>query len=101
MTIPHSSPCADCGCATRLSEMPPGSAGCIRKIDAPDSEAARLKSMGLCVGRNVVVVRAADPMLIKVFGSRLGVSTNLAALVCVERKDPGECHLQAAAGTPS
>ena len=101
MNFSNTSPCADCSCAVRLSDLPAGAAGCIRKINAPESEADRLKSMGLCVGRNVVVVRAADPMLIKVFGSRLGVSTELAALVCVERKDPGECHLQAAAGTPS
>ena len=98
MTTPHSSPCVDCTCTNRLSELPAGAAGCIRKIDAPEDEADRLKSMGLCVGRNVVVVRSADPMLIKVFGSRLGVSTQLARLVCVERKDPAECHLQSGPG---
>ena len=93
-----SSSCPDCDCSTRLSDMPAGAAGCIRRIDAPEHEADRLKAMGLCVGRNVVVVRSADPMLIKVFGSRLGVSTQLARVVCVERKDPGECHLQAGPG---
>ena len=90
--------CIDCDCSTRLSDMPAGAAGCIRRIDAPEREADRLKAMGLCVGRNVVVVRSADPMLIKVFGSRLGVSTQLARVVCVVRKDPGECHLQAGPG---
>ncbi len=98
MNVIKHPPCPDCDCATRLSDMPAGAAGCIRKIDAPERVADRLKAMGLCVGRNVVVVRSADPMLIKVFGSRLGVSTQLARTVCVERKDPGECHLQAGPG---
>lgn len=82
---------------TRLSLLPEGSAGCIRQIDAPAAEADRLKSMGLCVGRTVVVGRTGNPMLVKVFGSRLGVSSQLAEAVWVERKDPADCT---AAGLP-
>jgi Fe2+ transport system protein FeoA len=42
----------------------------------------------------VELVRAGDPLILKVFGSRLGISAELAARVQVEICQPGHCALR-------
>ena len=39
--------------------------------------------MGVCVGRRLMLVRPGDPMIVKVLGSRIGISARLADQVMV------------------
>jgi Fe2+ transport system protein FeoA len=50
--------------------------------------------MGVCVGRRVELVRAGDPLILKIFGSRLGLSAQLAQRVRVEVCQPGHCAMR-------
>ena len=54
------------------------------EVEAGAGEVDQLKSMGVCVGRKVMLVQAGDPLILKVMGTRLGVSARLAARVFVE-----------------
>jgi Fe2+ transport system protein FeoA len=42
-------------------------------------------AMGLCVGREIDVVRQGNPLIVRVLGARIGVSGRLARRVIVER----------------
>ena len=50
--------------------------------------------LGVCVGRRVELVKGGDPLILRVFGSRLGLSAALAARVRVEVCLPGHCALR-------
>ena len=78
----------------RLDELPPRVCAVVRSIDTDDEETLRLKTLGVCVGRRVELVRVGDPLILKVFGSRLGISSNLASRVQVEVCQPGHCALR-------
>lgn len=66
----------------------------VRRIATDDEDSRRLKTLGICVGRRIELVRAGDPMIVKVFGSRLGVSATLATRVQVEVCAPDHCALR-------
>jgi len=66
----------------------------VREIATDDEDSHRLKTLGICVGRRVELVRAGDPLIVKVFGSRLGISAELAARVQVEVCTPGHCAMR-------
>lgn len=72
---------------TRLVDLEPHSFGEIVDIDAPDQEKERLMSMGVCPGRTAELVMKGDPMIIRVLGTRIGLSARLGDLIVVE-----ECH---------
>jgi Fe2+ transport system protein FeoA len=78
----------------RLDLLPPRVCAVVRKIATDDEEMQRLKTLGVCVGRRVELVRIGDPLILKVFGSRLGISAALAANVEVEVCQPGHCALR-------
>ena len=78
----------------RLDELPPRVCAVVRSIETDDDEMQRLKTMGVCLGRRVELVRAGDPIILKVFSSRLGLSAALAARVRVEVCQPGHCALR-------
>lgn len=78
----------------RLDELPPRLCAVVRSIATDDEETHRLKTLGVCVGRRVEVVRPGNPLILKIFGSRLGVSAELAARVRVEICQPGHCALR-------
>ena len=78
----------------RLDELPPRVCAVVRSIETDDEESLRLKTLGVCVGRRVELVRNGDPLVLKVFGSRLGISSNLASRVQVEVCQPGHCALR-------
>jgi hypothetical protein len=46
------------------------------------------------VGRRVELIRSGNPLILKVFGSRLGLSAELASRVHVEVCAPGRCALR-------
>ena len=78
----------------RLDELPPRVCAVVRSIATDDEDTQRLKTLGVCLGRRVELVRAGDPLILKIFGSRLGISAELAARVRVEVCQPGHCALR-------
>jgi len=78
----------------RLDQLPPRVCAVVRQIATDDEEMQRLKTLGVCLGRRVELVKAGDPLILKVFGSRLGISAALAANVQVEVCQPGHCALR-------
>jgi Fe2+ transport system protein FeoA len=66
----------------------------VRSVTTEDEDTQRLKTLGVCVGRRLELVRAGDPLILKIFGSRLGLSAELAARVTVEVCQPGHCALR-------
>jgi Fe2+ transport system protein FeoA len=66
----------------------------VRSISTDDDDTQRLKTLGVCVGRRVELVRSGNPLILKVFGSRLGISAELAARVRVEICTPGHCAMR-------
>lgn len=63
--------------------LAPGVCATVAQIDAPDADMDRLKAMGVCVGRRIEVIQRGDPMIVRVLGSRLGVSRRLAKRIVV------------------
>jgi Fe2+ transport system protein FeoA len=63
--------------------MPPGGVGSIASLNVDPEDAIRLKSLGICVGREVQLVQAGDPIIIRVLGTRVGLSARLATGVVV------------------
>ena len=68
----------------RLDRIQPGHCGVVVEVEAGARDGEQLKSMGVCIGRKVMLVQAGDPLILKVMGTRLGVSSRLAARVVVE-----------------
>lgn len=67
-----------------LQELSPDSVALIASLNVPEDDAIKLKAMGICVGRQVQLVRSGDPLIIRVLGTRVGMSARLAAGVVVE-----------------
>lgn len=78
----------------RLDELPPRVCAVVRSISTDDEDTQRLKTLGVCVGRRVELVRTGNPLILKIFGSRLGISAELAARVSVEVCTPGHCAMR-------
>jgi Fe2+ transport system protein FeoA len=78
----------------RLDQLPPRTCAVVRGIATDDEDTRRLKTLGVCVGRRVELVRAGNPLILKVFGSRLGISAELAARVSVEVCTPSHCAMR-------
>ena len=68
----------------RLTDLTVGRMAAIRNVEAPEDDRLRLASMGVCQGRRVEMVKAGDPLIIRVVGTRVGLSSRLAAYVTVE-----------------
>ena len=78
----------------RLDELPPHVCAVVRSVATDDEDTQRLKTLGVCLGRRVEIVRTGDPLILKIFGSRLGLSAELAQRVHVEICQPGHCALR-------
>jgi Fe2+ transport system protein FeoA len=81
--VPNSSE-VEAGASLPLPKLPVKSPGRVRRLDADDDDATRLKALGVCVGRQVELVKAGDPLIVRVLGARIGLSARLAAQVQVE-----------------
>ncbi len=68
---------------TPLSSTSQGMVVCSR-VEGEGPEITRLKRMGVCSGRPLEIVRAGDPMILCVAGTRIGVSQKLARAVFVK-----------------
>ena len=77
-----------------LDQLPPRACAVVRSIETEDGDIQRLKTLGVCVGRRVELIQGGDPLILRVFGSRLGLSAELAARVRVEICQPGHCALR-------
>ena len=82
----------------RLDELPPHVCAVVRQVDTDDEDTQRLKTLGVCLGRRVELVRVGDPLILKIFGSRLGLSAELAARVRVEVCQPDHCAMREGEG---
>jgi len=78
----------------RLDELPPRVCAVVRSVSTDDEETQRLKTLGVCLGRRLEIVRSGDPLILKIFGSRLGLSAELAMRVQVEVCQPGHCAMR-------
>ncbi len=69
---------------TRLDHVPVRACGMVGFLSAADDEVVRLKAMGVCVGRRIEVIQQGDPLIIRAFGSRIGVSIRVARHVFLD-----------------
>ncbi len=76
---------------TALTARGVGQCGVLGEVDLAEEESFRLVPTGDCVGRRVQVVRAGDPMIVRVLGARIGLSHRLAAMVRVTPCDDAAC----------
>lgn len=76
-----------------LPELAIKACATVSRIEAADADTDRLKAMGVCIGRKVELVQAGDPLILRVLGSRLGVSARLARQVYVDVCIAQECRL--------
>ena len=77
----------------RLDELPARVCAVVRRVDTDDEDIQRLKTLGICLGRRVELVRVGDPLILKVFGSRLGLAASLDSRLHVEICQPGHCAM--------
>lgn len=59
---------------------------------AGDADLMRLRALGLCEGRHAQILKAGDPLIVRVFGTRLGVARSLASRVTTEPCDAARCR---------
>ena len=67
-----------------LDRLKAGRCGKVRDVRTGADTGDRLRAMGICIGRTVMVVCTGDPLILRVLGSRIGISARLAAEVWVE-----------------
>ena len=82
----------------RLDELTPHQLGKVKSVDAADDDMERLMAMGVCSGRTVELVQTGDPLILKIFGSRVGVSARLAKRVLMESCGEDACPANPQAG---
>jgi Fe2+ transport system protein FeoA len=68
-----------------LCHLPSGTRAVVHRIDAGDVAVQRLMAMGLCVGRELEVVRQGNPLIVRMLGARIGVSGRVAQHIIVSR----------------
>lgn len=78
----------------RLSELLPRKCAIVRRIETESEDIQRLKMLGICIGRRVEIIKPGDPLIVRVFGSRLGISASLASHVWLEVCQPGHCAMR-------
>jgi Fe2+ transport system protein FeoA len=59
-------------------DLAPMQVGIVMDLIAPPDIAGRLKALGVCLGRRVQLVKSGDPIILRVLGSRIGISARLA-----------------------
>ncbi len=76
----------------RASRLSAGECGLICDIDGDHEDIERLKTMGVCLGRRLHVVKSGDPMIVSVMGTRLGIAARLSRHVFLKPDDDFRCH---------
>lgn len=72
-------------CVLPLAIALPGEHVRVHAVRGSDGEAQRLRELGMCEGRTVRVVCAADPMICQVGECRFGLCRKMARRILVER----------------
>ena len=67
-----------------LAELPPLAVATVLDVLADDDDSARLKAMGICIGRRVQLVQQGDPLVVRAIGIRIGLSRRLAERVLMQ-----------------
>ena len=75
-----------------LAKLRDGDIASVTRLDAPDEDGARLKALGICTGRRVQLVQGGDPLIVRVLGTRVGLSARLAAGVAVHAEHNAPLH---------
>jgi Fe2+ transport system protein FeoA len=68
-----------------LCKVPSGTRAVVHRINAADESIQRLMAMGLCVGRELEIVRQGNPLIVRMLGARIGVSGRVARNILVNR----------------
>lgn len=79
--------------AVALDTLRPHECGIVAGVEAQDDDLERLMAMGVCAGRTVELVQRGDPLIVKVYGTRVGVSARLASRISVKICAAGSCAL--------
>lgn len=69
---------------TRLDALGSMEVAIVVEVEADEVDAARLKALGICQGRRIQLVKTGDPLIVRVLGTRVGVSARLAHGITVE-----------------
>lgn len=84
-TMPEHKPESDDDRLVLLTDLNAGALVIVSKITAESEAVRQLQAMGVCNGRKVQIIQAGDPMILRVLGTRLGVSARLAHTIWVHR----------------
>tara|TARA_R110002111_G_scaffold145461_3_gene211958 strand:- start:98 stop:466 length:369 start_codon:yes stop_codon:yes gene_type:complete len=71
-------------CRGPLGRLALGQCAVVHHVDLDENSDKRLRTLGICPGRRVWMVRRGDPMVVKVMGTRIGLAADLAQGVTVE-----------------
>jgi len=77
--------------AIPIDKLEQGKCGLVVKVEADSDDAKRLMAMGVCMGRIIKLEQLGDPMILKVVGSKIGVSRRLGEKVSVTPCDEETC----------
>jgi len=77
-----------------LPQLPPHTVAKVCAVGAEDGDSTRLRSLGICVGRRIQLVSAGDPLIVRVLGTRVGISARLASSVLVDRLEEQQLTIQ-------
>ncbi|MEQ8849470.1 FeoA family protein [Botrimarina sp.] len=70
-----------CGNEAPLSQLARGGHGRVTRVVGDSAESVRLRALGFCQGRRVEVLRTGPTWVVRVLGSRIGLSRELASSV--------------------
>lgn len=74
-----------------LTRFQAGQCGVITEL-GEGKTSSRLQSMGICLGRTVEVVKTGNPLILKVYGTRIGLSGRLASQIWLQTcEESGRC----------
>lgn len=70
-----------------LSQLRSGAAAVVSEVRGAAGDVSRLQALGVCQGRRVEMMQAGDPLIVRVVGSKVGLSHALAdsVIVCTEQ----------------
>jgi Fe2+ transport system protein FeoA len=74
----------DPGDRVPLDQIEMGHCARVTEVEASEADIGQLMAMGVCVGRRIMLMQTGDPMILKVLGTRIGVSARLARNVKVQ-----------------
>lgn len=68
---------------SRLDQMKAGTRCTVESIESSEIAIQRLMAMGLCVGREIGIIRHGNPLIVELLGARIGISARVARHIMV------------------